>query len=210
MHYIQQKILSFADKINLKRDGLRQIGRLVGESHPFKVSYHLKKLEENGFIKINKKTGEIKQTKKEKPQRGLFLAIPVLGEANCGEANIFAEENLEGYIKVSKNIVKGGSNLIAIRASGNSMNKASINGKNIEDGDYVIVDTKKQPQSNSYVLAITDNCANIKKILIDSKNKIISLIPESTENHPVIFVHENDKFLINGVVKHVIKKPVMS
>ena len=210
MHYIQQKILSFADKINLKRDGLRQIGRLVGESHPFKVSYHLKKLEENGFIKINKKTGEIKQTKKEKPQRGLFLAIPVLGEANCGEANIFAEENLEGYIKVSKNIVKGGNNLIAIRASGNSMNKASINGKNIEDGDYVIVDTKKQPQSNSYVLAITDNCANIKKILIDSKNKIISLIPESTENHPVIFVHENDKFLINGVVKHVIKKPVMS
>ena len=210
MHYIQQKILSFADKINLKRDGLRQIGRLVGESHPFKVSYHLKKLEENGFIKINKRTGEIKQTKKEKPQRGLFLAIPVLGEANCGEANIFAEENLEGYIKVSKNIVKGGNNLIAIRASGNSMNKASINGKNIEDGDYVIVDTKKQPQSNSYVLAITDNCANIKKILIDSKNKIISLIPESTENHPVIFVHENDKFLINGVVKHVIKKPVMS
>ena len=210
MHYIQQKILSFADKINLKRDGLRQVGRLVGESHPFKVSYHLKKLEENGFIKINKKTGEIKQTKKEKPQKGLFLAIPVLGEANCGEANIFAEENLEGYIKVSKNIVKGGSNLIAIRASGNSMNKASINGKNIEDGDYVIVDTKKQPQSNSYVLAITDNCANIKKILIDSKNKIISLIPESTENHPVIFVHENDKFLINGVVKHVIKKPVMS
>jgi len=210
MHYIQQKILSFAGKINLKRDGLRQVGRLIGESHPFKVSYHLKKLEENGFIKINKKTGEIKQTKKEKPQRGLFLAIPVLGEANCGEANIFAEENLEGYIKVSKNIVKGGNNLIAIRASGNSMNKASINGKNIEDGDYVIVDTKKQPQSNSYVLAITDNCANIKKILIDSKNKIISLIPESTENHPVIFVHENDKFLINGVVKHVIKKPVMS
>ena len=51
MHPIQQKILSFADKINLKRDGFRQIGRLVGEPHPFKVSYHLKKLEEKGFIK---------------------------------------------------------------------------------------------------------------------------------------------------------------
>lgn len=210
MHYIQQKILNFADKLNLKRDGLRQIGRLVGEPHPFKVSYHLKKLEEKGFIKIDKKTGKIKRTKNGEPQKGLFLAIPVLGEANCGEANIFAEENLEGYIKVSKNIIKAGNSLLAVRAFGNSMNKADVNGQNIEDGDYVIVDTKKQAQSNSYVLAIIDNCANIKKLLLDSKNKIISLISESTENHPTIFIHENDKFLINGVVKYIIKKPAVN
>jgi len=72
MHQIQQKILNFADELNLKRDGLRQIGRLIGESHPFKVSYHLKKLEESGFIKIDKKTGEIKRTGNEKPQKGMF------------------------------------------------------------------------------------------------------------------------------------------
>ncbi len=210
MHYIQQKILNFADKLNLKRDGLRQIGRLVGEPHPFKVSYHLKKLEEKGFVKIDKKTGEIKRTKSEQSQKGLFLAIPVLGGANCGEPNIFAEENLEGYIKVSKNIIKAGDGLLAVKASGNSMNKANVNGQNIEDGDYVIVDTKKQPQTNNYVLAIIDNCANIKRLILNSKNKIISLIPESTENHPTIFIHKNDKFLINGVVKYIIKKPVIS
>jgi len=209
MHQIQQKILKFADGLNLKRDGLRQIGRLIGESHPFKVSYHLKKLEDSGFIKINKKTGEIKRTGNEEPQ-GMFSAIPVLGSANCGDANIFAEENLEGYIKVSKNIIKAGDGLIAIKASGNSMNKASINGQAIEDGDYVIVDSKKQPQTNDYILAIIDNCANIKKLLIDSRNKIISLNSESTENHPTIFIHEMDKFLINGVVKYVIKKPIVS
>ena len=210
MHYIQQKILNFADKLNLKRNSLRQIGRLIGESHPFKVSYHLKKLEEKGFIKINKNTGEIKRTKNGKPQKGLILVIPVLGEANCGKANIFAEENLEGYIKVSKNIIKTENNLLAVKASGNSMNKANVSGQNIEDGDYVIVDTKKQPQSNSYVLAIIDDCANIKKLLLNSKNKIISLISESTENHPTIFIHEDDKFLINGVVKYIIKKPAVN
>lgn len=207
MHHIQQKILGFADNLNLKRDGLRQIGRLLGEPHPFKVSYHLKKLEKNGFIKIDKKTGVIKRMKNEKPQKGLFLAIPVLGSANCGEANIFAEENLEGYIKVSRNVIKAGDGFLAIRASGNSMNKADVNGQNIENGDYVIVDTKKQPETNNYVLAIIDNCANIKKLLLNSKNKIISLISESTENHPTIFIHENDRFLINGVVKYVIKRP---
>jgi len=207
MHYIQQKILNFADKLNLKKNSLRQIGRLVNEPHPFKVSYHLKKLEEKGFIKIDKKTGRIKKLMNAKSQKGSFLAIPVLGEANCGDATIFAEESFEGYIKISKNIIKTGNELLAIKASGNSMNKANINGQNIENGDYVIVDTKKQPQNNNYILAIIDNCANIKKMSINIKDKIISLISESTEKHPVIFIHENDNFLINGVVKCVIKKP---
>jgi hypothetical protein len=44
MHKIQQNILRIADQINLKRDGLRQIGRLIDEPHPFKVSYHLGQL----------------------------------------------------------------------------------------------------------------------------------------------------------------------
>ena len=210
MHHIQQKILTFADKLNLKRDGLRQIGRLVGEPHPFKISYHLKKLEENGFIKIDKKTGNITKVKSGDINRGGFIAIPVLGAANCGDAKIFAEENFEGYIKVSKNIKKIGNGMIAVRAFGNSMNKAKTNGGKIEEGDYVIVDTKKQPQDGDYVLAIIDNCANLKKFLVDYKNKIISLISESTEKHPPIFLHENDKFLINGVVKYILKKPIVS
>jgi len=210
MHYVQQKILSFADTINLKRDGLRQIARLIGEKHPFKISYHLGKLEKDGFIKIDRETGKIKRLKEEKPQKGLFLVIPVLGEANCGEANFFADENFEGYIKVSKKIIKIGEGLVAIKASGNSMNKANINGQNIESGDYIIVDTKKTPQSNDYVLAIIDNCANIKKFLFDSKNKIISLISESTEKHPIIFIDKSDKFMVNGVVKYVIKKPILN
>lgn len=88
------------------------------------------------------------------------------------------------------------------------MNKADVNGQNIENGDYAIVDTKKQSDTGDYVLAIIDNCANIKKLILNSRNKIISLISESTENHPAIFIHENDRFLINGVVKYVIKKPM--
>jgi len=209
MHYIQQKILNFADRLNIKRDSLRRIGRLIGEPHPFKISYHLKKLEKNGFIKIDKKTGKIKKIKSGEVQKGLFLAIPVLGGANCGDATIFAKENFEGYIKVSKNIIRTSNELLAIKASGNSMNKADVKGQKIEEGDYVIVDTKKQPRNNDYILAIIDNCANIKKLSINTKNKIISLVSESTEKHPVIFIHENDNFLINGVVECVIKKPVI-
>ncbi len=210
MHEIQQKILNFADKLNLKRDGLRQIGRLIGEPHPFKISYHLKKLEASGFIKVDKKTGNIIRVNIGQTQKGLFLAVPVLGSADCGDANIFADSRLEGYIKISKKIINSNDDLIAIKALGNSMNKANVHGQKIEDGDYVIVNTKKQPHSQDYVLAITDNCANIKKLLIDSKNKILSLVSESTENHPTFFIHETDKFLINGVVQLIIKKPAVN
>jgi len=210
MHHIQQKILTFADKLNLKRDGLRQIGRLVGEPHPFKVSYHLKKLEEKGFIKTDKRTGNITKVKSGDIDNGDFMAIPVLGAANCGEAKLFAEENFEGYIKVSRNIKKIGDGMIAVKAFGNSMNNAKTSVGAIKEGDYVIVNTKEQPRDGDYVLAIIDNCANIKKFLVDRKNKIISLISESTENHPPIFLHENDRFMINGVVKYVIKKPIVS
>ena len=210
MHYIQQKILNFVAEINVNRDSLRQIGRLIGEFHPFKVSYHLKRLEKNGFIRIDEKTGKIKRIKSGDIQKGLLIAIPVLGEANCGDATIFADQNFEGYIKVSKNIVKAGNGMLAVKASGNSMNKANINGRNIQEGDYVIVDCKRESQNGDYVLAIIDNCASIKKLLIDSKNKIISLVSESTEKHPDIFIHENDKCLINGVVKYVIKKPTIN
>lgn len=210
MHLIQRKILSFADKINLKRDGLRQIARLVGESHPFKISYHLKKLEEKGLIRVDWKTGEIKNTDYDKTPRGSFVAIPVLGEANCGNATIFADENLEGYIKVSKKIISSDKNVIAIKAFGNSMNKAKIANKSFEDGDYVIVDCNKVAKNGDYVLAIIDECATLKRLFVDSKNKVLSLIPESTENHPNIFIHENDKFLIKGVVVNIIKKPIIN
>lgn len=207
MHYIQQKILNIADEINLERDGLRQIGRLIGGEHPFKVSYHLKKLEEKGLININKKTGSISHNLNNRRTKGNFLVIPILGAANCGNPEILAEDNLEGYIKVSKKIFKGGKKLLAVKAVGNSMNKANINGAQIKSGDYVIVDIEEEIRSNKYVLAIIDDCASLKKVIIDIKDEVIALISESTENHPTIFLHEDDKFLIKGVIKYVIRKP---
>ncbi len=208
LHPTQAKLLSLAEKINIKRDGLRQIARLVGEAHPYNVSYHLGQLNKRGFIEINKKTGEIRKIKtSKKEERGDFVVIPILGGANCGDATSIAEEKLEGYLKVSKSIIKVSDNLIAIRAIGNSMNKAKIglNNSNIEDGDIVITDCNRKDYDNNYILAIIDGCANFKKFKRNSDNTI-SLLSESTENHPEILIHESDDFMINGVVKQIIKK----
>ena len=95
----------------------------------------------------------------------------------------------------------------AANCEGDSMNKANFNGKNIEDGDFVIVDSEqKSPESGHYVVSIIDEVANIKKFVPDPKNKRIILRSESSKEYLPIFIHEDDKYEISGRVVGVIKK----
>ncbi|PIP66772.1 MAG: hypothetical protein COV79_03525 [Parcubacteria group bacterium CG11_big_fil_rev_8_21_14_0_20_41_14] len=210
LHQIQSKLLEITPKINVKTGSLRQIGRLIDVHHPQKVAHHLEQLEKKGFIKIDHKTGEVKRIKKGTAPKSNFVIIPIVGAANCGEANIFADECLEGYLKISKTILNKEQGIFAIKARGNSMNKAKIHNSRIEDGDYVVIDREHGvPKSGDYVLSIIDDMANIKKF-VHNKNGTISLVSESTERHPMIVIHQNDNFMINGIVREVIKKPAVS
>jgi SOS-response transcriptional repressor LexA len=90
------------------------------------------------------------------------------------------------------------------------MNKAQINGKTIEDGDYLIIDPdRNNPSTGDIVLSVIDDMANIKKYIWDEENGQVVLSSESTQNIPPIFIHEDDSFMINGTVIQVIKKPRM-
>jgi SOS-response transcriptional repressor LexA len=94
-----------------------------------------------------------------------------------------------------------------LRAEGDSMNQANINGKNIEDGDFVIVDSEqKSPETGYYIVSIIDEVANIKKFVNDRKNKRIILQSESTKEYLPIFIHEDDKYEISGRAVGVIRK----
>ena len=209
IHPIQQKLLKISENINLKKMSLREIAHLVEENHPQKISHHLSQLEKKGFIKIDHRSGNIKRIKASKNND--LITVPILGTANCGEANIFANENLEGYLKISKKFINRAKNIFAIKAYGLSMNKANIKGFNIEDGDYVIIDGEnKNPSNGDYVLSIIDGMANIKRFYIDKDKKQIALISESTKDLLPIYIHPDDKYMINGVVKYVIKKPKVS
>jgi repressor LexA len=208
LHPIQEKLLKIATKINLNKMTLREIALLVDESHPQKISHHLNQLEKKGCIEIIKKTGEIKATNPGmNNSKSNIIAVPIYGTADCGVANVFAEENLEGFLKVSKTFVGKIKNIFAIRAQGLSMNKAKVNGRySIEEGDYVLVDpNNKSPQNGDYVLSIINGCANIKRFLWNKKDGQIALMSESSENFPPIFIDQDDNYMINGVVKNVIK-----
>ncbi|MCR4276521.1 MAG: hypothetical protein NUV87_00140 [Candidatus Roizmanbacteria bacterium] len=208
MHYIQEKLLKLVDHQNISGLTLRDIGSLVNETLPQKIKHHLSQLERKGFIIIDKKNSIIKRTSGDIKNSDVFISIPIYGTANCGPRTIYANQNLEGYLKVSKKMLPKKDKIFALRAEGDSLNKADINGKSIEDGDFVIVDSQAtNPKNGDYIVSIIEEMANIKKYIWDKKNSQIILGSESTQNYNPIYVHEDDNIVINGKVIDVIKKP---
>jgi len=210
-HQIQEKLLKIATTNDLGKLSLRKIGRLVGEKEsPQKIKHHLLQLEKNGLLNINRSDRIIVKTGPGLIHNSRLISVPILGSANCGPATIYAEQNIEGYLRVSGKILSRKKDVFAIQASGYSMNKANVNGECIEDGDYVVVDPKYNLIKNGdYVLSIIDGVANIKRFFKDTSNKRIILLSESSASYSPIFIHfdDIDRYLVNGKIIQVIKKP---
>ncbi len=210
MHTLQEKILKLTEKHDLSRMSLRSIGKLVGETSPQKIKHHIMQLEKNGLIQMDRLAKVIVKTRPGLYAHSSLVAIPIFGTANCGPATAYAEQEAEGYLRVSGKLLSKKKGVFAIKASGHSMNKAHINGECIEDGDYVLVDpTFTSLRNGDYVLSIIDGMANIKRYFKDTDNQRIILLSESSASVSPIFIHRDDMdtYLVNGKVIQVIKKP---
>lgn len=216
----QKKVLDFVKKYSAKHDfapSLQEIGKHLGVNSPATVHEHLAALESKGFLtreKNQKRAITVQATPDavESPYSNTVgldsIALPIVGAANCGPADIFAEENIEGYLKISKSLLNRRDGLFVIRASGDSMNKANFNGKTIENGDFVVIDSlDRNANHGDYVLSIIDGCANLKKFIIDRNgSKMLVSESKSKKTYKPIFLHEEDDFMINGKIISVIKK----
>lgn len=212
MHLLQKGLLEFVNTHDLGTMSLRQIGELFGEKHPQKIKYHLSQLAKRGLIEINPEERTVRKVMPTTGDNSRLVNIPILGSANCGPATIFAQENIQGYLKVSSKIIKPKLGLFALKAQGDSMNKATIDGSNIEEGDYVIIDSERRaPRNRDRVLCVTGGLANIKRFVKDDLNQQVILSSESTVDFPPIVLHPDDvEFLICGTVTKVIKKPTIT
>lgn len=214
LHDIQQKLLQVAKSRNLGELSLREIGALIGERSPQKIKHHLLQLEEKGLMHIDKLKGVVARTEPGWAtgllESARLLQIPIVGAANAGPATLVAESNIEGYLKISSTLLKRRTpdTFFALRVEGSSMNKAVVDGKRIEDGDYVIVDASyRTPKDGDIVLSVIDGYANIKRFYRDSENDQIVLMSESTKRIPPIHISMRDSFRVEGKVVQVIKKP---
>ncbi len=217
MHKIQQKILNLAGDKNLANLTLRKIGEFIGEKgSPQKIKHHLEKLKEKGLLIQSIDGKEIKRISSNNIDKNTkLISLPIYGSANCGQALELANNTIEEYLKVSKSILgesllKKIKDLFVLKAVGNSMNQANIDGDSIEDGDYVIIDRKqKSPDNSDYVVSIIDGAANIKKFFVDKNNKQVVLVSESFSDTAPIHIHKNDlnDYSICGRVVKVMKRP---
>lgn len=131
------------------------------------------------------------------------IQIPLVGCASCGQP-MLAEENIEAYIAHNSSLLKGKySDYFFLRAKGNSMNKTNINGKTIDEGDFVLVNKMKQAKLGDRIIALIGDEATIK--LYKKGDGCIVLQPESNDdsNKPIYLFSD---FTIQGVVEDVIKK----
>ena len=215
LHPIQEKLLRLAQNRTISSLSLREIGALVGDRSPQKIKHHLGQLEKRGLLKIDRVKGTIERPKSGwidgfLQNGGRLLQIPIVGAANCGPAEVLAEENVVGYLRVSNSLVKRQSNkgLFAVRADGFSMNQAKVQGETINDGDYLIIDGDDcSPHEGEVVLSVIDGAANVKRFHRDTLHNQVILSSDSTEDFAPIYIGADDDFFVNGKVIDVVKRP---
>ena len=132
-----------------------------------------------------------------------IFSIPVYGLASCGEALAYAQDNVDGFLQISKALFrdKEESLLFAVKALGDSMDKEKIN-----DGDYVIFEKYEQQEDleGKIVVAVINGMATIKRYKKVSE-EIIGLFPKSTNPiHQPIFIHKSDSFIFAGIFRKVL------
>jgi len=170
MHEIAQKLYQTIQNAKVLPLKYRELGRMIGDEHPQKVKHHLFRLQDEGYLTINEDNEEVRVVISEESQLTLYQ-IPIYGAATCGSPTIGAEDVVEGYLKVSQRILPNHDvhTIIALQAVGNSMNRASINGVSIDDGDYVLINTRDQfPAPGDYVASTIEGYGTIKKYHFDT------------------------------------------
>jgi SOS-response transcriptional repressor LexA len=219
MHPIQEKLLGLSKTENLAKLSLREMAARIGmpSESPQKIKHHLLQLQKKEFLTIDRAKGVMSRTSLEPNwAKGLLkkasqlFSIPIIGTANCGPATLFAEQNFQGFLRVSSKLIGRSkpTGLYAVKADGASMNRAGINGRKIEDGDFIIIDNQdRNVISGDVVLAVIDDRATIKRFTDDRANGQIVLMADSSFDYAPIYLHPKDDFIISGKAIAVIKKP---
>jgi repressor LexA len=220
MHPVQEALLRVSRSQNLAKLSLRGMASAIGMpgQSPQKIKHHLLQLQKKGFLTIDRARATMERTPLVatrisglvERESGLLFSIPLVGVANCGPGELFAEQNFQGFLRVSSKLVGRSrpTGLYALKADGSSMNRAAINGRTIGDGDYVIVDSRKtSARDGDVVVAVLENRATIKRFIDDRDNGQVVLRADSSFDYEPIHLHPDDEVRISGTVIAVIKRP---
>ena len=124
-----------------------------------------------------------------------IINLPLVGQITAGEP-ILAQENIEEYIPLPSNLIKGSDNFV-LKVKGDSMINAGI-----LNNDYIIVDKKNTASNSQIVIAlINGETSTVKRFY--KENNFVRLQPENDFMEPIIL--EANSVEIIGVVTGVFR-----
>ncbi len=207
----QEKVLSHIRNFFLDNGyapSLTELQEMLSISTKRGVVSHLEALEKKGYIiRTSEPRGiQIVNDSEDDAVYEYLVGIPILGYANAGTPMVLADEQNLGILQVDRTLLGNKKDLFGLVVKGDSMNMRSIDGKNLEEGHYLVVQKNVEYEDGDVVVAIVDGCATVKNI--KREQDIVILYPESSNLiHKPIYLDSNSNSMINGKVIKVLDNP---
>lgn len=174
---------------------LEQVRSALDYTSTSSVQRHTDSLKELGYLSKSRGLSL--------PDTDQTVQIPLVGNVACG-APLLAIENIEAYIPYDSAGLRGNSDdYFFLRAVGDSMDATNVNGKTIDDGDYVLVKKHDYPDFGKRIVALIGDNATIKRLKRGDGHIILEPESNNPANKP-IYVFEG--ISVQGVAEDVIKK----
>ncbi|MBR2828297.1 MAG: transcriptional repressor LexA [Bacilli bacterium] len=181
----QEKILQALKKLIAKNGyppTVREIGELTKLSSPATIHFHLKKLEQKGYIKKDDKknrTIEILVPNEYLEKKESVIEVPLLGKVTAGTP-IEAIEMPDEYFSLPSYLIKNKKEVFTLKVSGESMINVGI-----YDKDILIVERCDTAKNGDTVVAMNnDNEVTVKTFY--KENGYFRLQPENDTMEPII------------------------
>jgi repressor LexA len=178
---------------------VREIGEAVGLKSPSTVHFHLKHLEEAGYIE--KGAGKGRAIALTHPAAAAVSApeaetpadrVPIVGDVAAGSP-ILAQECIEDYLAFDTGGREG--EFFALRVRGESMINAGI-----LSGDLVVVHRQSTANNGEIVVALLGDEATVKRL--SRRNGHVWLLPENEAYSPI----DGDRAQLLGKVAAVVRR----
>ena len=161
---------------------VREIGEEAHLSSPATIHFHLKQLEEKGYIKKDdnkNRTLEILVPNEYLETNDKIIDVPLLGKVTAGSP-IEAIEMPDEYFSLPANLITAKDEVFTLTVSGESMINVGI-----YDGDILIVERRNTARNGETVVAMNDNNEVTVKTFY-KENGYFRLQPENDTMEPII------------------------
>ena len=161
---------------------VREIGAKIGLSSSATTQFHIKKLEEKGYIKKNAtktRTIELLVPNEYIENDEKIVSVPLLGKVTAGNP-IEAIEMPDEFFSIPVSLIPSKKEVFTLKVSGESMINVGI-----YDGDIIIVQRQNTANNGDTVVAMTEENTVTVKTFYKEKD-YIRLQPENDYMLPII------------------------